>query len=324
MEAYERLEQEWAAWAGVRNVVATASGTASLHLALEAMRLPQGSEVIVPELTMVACARAVTLAGLKPVFVDCREDNLLMDPEEVAKAVTPRTRAIMAVHVYGRRCDMDAINEIATQHDLCVVEDLAEAHGVKPHPNTDAACWSFYRNKIIAGEEGGACAFLCPEAAELARSLRSLGFTAAHDFMHLPRGHNYRMSNAHALPILTSLRHASMLIEVRREIEYRYDRECPDEWRMPPRDAPWVYDIRLHGLQPRDLDRVVRALQDQGIAARHGFKCMSWQPEYTPDRLPARLPWRAARAASEVLYLPLTPGSTNPRAFDVIRRALQG
>lgn len=336
METYERFEQEWEKWAGVENVVACSSGTAALHLALEAMQLPLGSEVIVPDFTMVACPRAVTLAGLVPVFVDCTAD-LLMDymlVERLLEQDEGKTiRAIMPVHVYGRKYPVDCGRQC---EDVRVIEDLAEAHGVKPHPDTDAACWSFYKNKIIAGEEGGAVAFKDPEHAARARQLRSMGFTAAHDFMHVPRGHNYRMSNAHATLILDSLervgadhRNGLGTLSSRRHVEARWGEACPVEWRMPPRDAPWVYDLRIPGMTSEQQGRVVGALQEVGVAARHAFKPCSRQEEYRQCRMAARdliTGTAASLAAREVIYLPLTGGRGDgyncEGVFYLIRRTL--
>jgi perosamine synthetase len=209
VEPYQELEQQWARWNSLdpAGMVVCSSGTAALHLALEAMQLSAGSKVIVPDFTMIACARAVTLAGLEPVLVDCTEHDLSIDCDLASSAVRKyhQVRAIMPVHIYGRRCPMNKITGIARCEGLYVVEDLAEAHGILPHPDTDAACWSFYKNKIIHGEEGGAVWFRSEERARHARSLRSLGFTEAHDFTHIPRGHNYRMSNAHASLVLDCL-----------------------------------------------------------------------------------------------------------------------
>ena len=167
MESYQRLEAEWAEFNGLdpNGMVACSSGTAALHLALESFCLPPNSEVITPDFTMVACARAVTLAGTKPVFVDC-DERLMMDVTLVESCVREKLGeeiyaggdlvgwkglatapwVIMPVHVYGRQCDMDALARVACKYDLVIVEDLAEAHSVRPHPSTDAACWSFFKN----------------------------------------------------------------------------------------------------------------------------------------------------------------------------------
>lgn len=322
MEAYQELEHELAKWINYspENVVACSSGTAALHLALESLELPLGSKVIVPDLTMVACPRAVTMAGLKPVFVDC-DERLLMDPGTIPGI---DYQVIMPVHIYGRQCSMGRIVDWAGRMNAYIVEDLAEGHGIQPHPETDAACWSFYRNKIIAGEEGGAIAFKDPSRAKLARCLRSLGFTDNHDFVHVPRGHNYRMSNAHARLILKSLSALPTNMADRRKQVELYDRYCPDEWRMPPRDVPWVYDLRIPGISHQLQDRIVKDLQEKGIAARHCFKPMSAQEEYCGKDVPVGP--HAFLASREVLYLPLTPYTVADYsarlAFDSIRHTL--
>lgn len=333
MQPYEQLEVEIGKWMGypAENVVVTSSGTAALHLALEALRLPLGSQVVLADYCMVACARTVTLAGLQPVFADV-DERLCLCPDEVDR-IGERYEAIMPVHTFGRRCDMDALAALARKYNLYVVEDLAEAHGVKPHPQTDAACWSFYKNKIVAGEEGGAVAFRAQGTATLARSLRSLGFTEAHDFQHIPRGHNYRLANALATPILRRLRLWSQplviepdgqgmtYVERRREIESWYNEACPVSMRMPPRDAPWVYDIRIPGGRD-NMTRIVKALQEAGIQARHGFYPMTCQVEYQQQGTGCNV--RSAKAAECVMYLPVQPGVTTredcEKAFEIIER----
>lgn len=309
MEPYLQLEKEFGEYIGNPNTVACSSGTAALHLALEAFRFPIGTTVFVPDFTMVACARAVTLAGLEPAFMDCRED-LLTDPSELWRIQNSSgwAGAIMPVHIYGRKCDMGQIAKLAALRDLRVIEDLAEAHGVMPHPNTDAACWSFYKNKIICGEEGGMVAFKNPEHAAYARQLRSLGFTHAHDFMHRPRGMNYRMANLLAEPIIQSLRHVESNLAARARVEKYYDSYMPDSYKMPARKVCWVYDVRIPGLTNQEQDRIVNTLNSQGIAARHAFKPMSHQPEYT-SRIYSKafVGPVAERASREVIYLPVQP-----------------
>ena len=329
MEPFKILEDEWARWNGLdpAGMVACASGTAALHLAFEALQLPAGSECIVPDYTMVACARAVVLAGLTPVFVDC-DDRLCLDRGLVEQTACEfsKVEAVIAVHVYGRCCDYYSPKiAYGFAKNVALIEDLAEAHGVKPHPDTFAACWSHYRNKAIAGEEGGAVWFRDPTYAALARQLRNMGFTEAHDYQHVPRGHNYRMSNAHARLILESLRNADHNIPARRRIEQWYDAACPPEWRMPPRDACWVYDLRIPGLTESRQARIVKKLNEERIAARHGFKVMSGQKEFNRCRLVTELNniSKAYEASLEVFYLPVQPGITTEesvrRAFEIIK-----
>lgn len=335
MELYQQLERELAEWSGMPEVVVCSSGTAALHLALEALQLPQGSKCIVPDFTMIACSRAVTLAGLEPVFVDC-DNRLLMDLGQEVRAIvadTRNTKAVMYVHIYGRQYPMENLSPNDSRYRI---EDLAEAHGCKPHSDTNAACWSFYKNKIIAGEEGGAVGFRDPKLAARARQLRSLGFTEEHDFTHVPRGCNYRMSNDAASRIRHSLWqywHGAMpfskrppknTLELRREAEAWYDEQCPDKWRMPSRDAPWIYDIRIPGMMPLRQTELVRALQAEGIAARHGFKPCHTQEEYRHCSVYGN--GNAAVASREVIYLPLDPSKVTResarKAFEVIRRVV--
>lgn len=326
MEAYERFEQEWGEWAEVENVVACSSGTAALHLAMEVLEGPGSSmtrnaKVVVPDFAMIACPRAVTMAGLVPVFADCHKD-LLIDVGSVN--VWKGVRSIMPVHIYGRRCEMDKVHEIADELNLSVVEDLAEAHGIKPHAKTDAACWSFYKNKIVAGEEGGAVAFKDKPRAKEARCLRSLGFTDAHDFTHVPRGHNYRLANALANLISSNLQWTKHRLKARRGYEAEYELLCPPEWKMPKRETPWVYDIRIPGLTSEKQGQVVKALQEVGVAARHGFKPCSHQPEYVSGNAAVTKISEALIASREVIYLPLTyqrEGQGNV-AFATIHRIL--
>lgn len=318
MRAHESLEEKWAQFNHLdpAGMVCCSSGTAALHLALEALRLPPSAQVIVPDYTMIACARAVTLAGLEPVFVDC-DERLLMDltlPEMGPGVKNLNTYAMMAVHVYGRRVDMHKLHQAAEPRGLAVIEDLAEAHGILPHKHTDAACWSFYRNKIVAGEEGGAVWFRNHIHAAMARQLRNLGSTSANDYTHMARGHNYRMSNLHAAYIMcesvvwhneNSIHHYERNVQLRREVEAAYNVQCPPEWRMPYRDAPWVYDLRIPGLTRGRQDKIVAGLRAVGVEARHGFKPMRRQPEYLNVNWPAE-PTKADIASREVIYLPLT------------------
>lgn len=307
MQEFELLETELMEWTGQEFLVACSSGSAALHLALEAMRIPspEKREIIIPDYTMIACANAAMWAGLNPVFVDCDSDNLLMNPDKVRRAVTKNTVAIMAVHIYGRMCAMDEIHRIAGNHDLLVIEDMAEAHGMKPHKETHAACWSFYRNKVVAGEEGGCVSFYSPIHSKLARSLRSLGMHEQNDYTHQARGHNYRMSNVHAKLVRQSLSQFGKNMVERREIVQEYDRLCPEEWRMPPRHSPWVYDLRIKGMRTAQRDAVLRELRDVGVQARPGFVPMTSQQGFR-DRSSNNS--QAQLAAREVIYLPINPG----------------
>lgn len=325
--AHQRLEEAIGDWVGFppEQVVAVSSGTTALQVALASLRLIPGSTVLIPDYTMIACARAATLANLHPMFADVRPADLLLDPDEIDRLASKyHLDAVMPVHLFGRRCPMDEVHVLAEKHSLKVVEDLAEAHGIRPHPKTDAACWSFYRNKVVAGEEGGAIAFRDPTHAHLARRLRCLGFTDRHDYRHIPNGTNARLADSLAELILESLAAFDDDAGKRRQAEVRYDSHCPDEWRMPPRDAVWQYDLRIPRIDRGMQEKIVRALNLKGIAARMGFYPLSAQEEYQA--------WHnsgnevALQASEGHFYLPCGPGTVTEEsaalAFEIIRRTL--
>lgn len=282
LELHEQLEGRWSDKFG-GYCVACSSGTAALHLALEALSIR--GKVAVPDFTMIACARACTLAGATPVFVDCRTD-LLIDPNQI-----PAVDAIMPVHIYGRGCDMDAIAGLGK----VVVEDLAECHGREPHEATAAACWSFYRNKVVHGEEGGMIRFRESQAANAARRLRSMGMGGKDPYQHLPRGHNYRMSDAHSELVLNSMDEYSATVLRRRKYEAEYTKSIPEYWVNSHRESPWVFDVRVPGATREEMLAAARASN-----GRPGFLPMTMQDEYRGQTGP-----NAAKASEEVFYMPL-------------------
>lgn len=315
-KVYESLESELARWIGVEDVAVCSSGTAALHLAIESFQFPnrrRDAEVVIPDYSMVACALAVDMAGMVPVCVDCT-DTLLIDPDWIESAITDRTLFIMAVHTYGRLCDMDSIHEIAKKHRLVVIEDMAEAHGCPPDPRTHAACWSFYRNKVVHGEEGGCITFKKGghNHYKTVRQLRNMGFNEPHDYTHMPRGHNYRMSNVHASLIRDSLRSVDCELLKRRRREDWLNDQCPDEYRMPYRVSPWVYDFRVPRMTCELQTEIICDLRANGIEARHGFKPITRQRQFRNNRCVGL--GKSRKAAQEVIYLPLDDSMTQERA----------
>ena len=286
VQPYEELEKKWAEWNHLDPVgmVVCSSGTAALHLALECVF--QHQEVYTSDYNMIAVPRAIKLSGKFPRF----SDHDVPDPH------WPKIGHIV-VHVYGRK-------PWRVYPDSTVIEDLAEAHGISPREETNAACWSFYKNKIVAGEEGGAVWFRDPYHAVIARELRSLGFTPDHNYRHRPRGHNYRLSNCHAELILRSLAKVDDNIKRRQDGVGWMDEFIPEQWKQPPRDANWVYDLRIPGLKRNQMTEIVRLLNEWGIGARHGFYPMTGQEEFRDETGPKRNP-NAWLAADEVFYLPI-------------------
>lgn len=297
-----RFEAAFADYNGVAHGVACSSGTAALTLALRALGVGPGDEVIVPEFTMVASAWAVTYTGATPVFVDCADD-LTIDVTRIEEKITPRTKAVMPVHVYGRRCDMDAIMDIAFQYNLRVVEDSAEAHGVRPVG--DIACFSLFANKIITAGEGGICVTDDPRLAGQLAHLRAMAFTKDHSFLHKKLAYNFRMTGMQGAVALAQVERLDEILAARRAVEKRYDERLagiPGITVMPPRDVLWMYDLRA---ERREELRAF--LADASIETRLFFKPMSRQPNYLHPDWPLL---NASRFAEDGLYLPTYTGLT--------------
>ncbi|MFK0294678.1 DegT/DnrJ/EryC1/StrS family aminotransferase [Streptomyces sp. NPDC090442] len=294
--AVKRFEEAFAGYNDVAHGVACSSGTTALTLALRALGVGPGDEVIVPEFTMIATAWAVEYVGGTPVFVDCGDD-LTIDAARIEEKITPRTKVIMPVHVYGRRCDMDAIMDIAFQYGLRVVEDSAEAHGVRPV--ADIACFSLFANKIITSGEGGICLTDDPWLAGQMAHLRGMAFSSEHNFLHKKLAYNFRMTNMQAAVALAQVERLDEILARRRDIEKRYDeglRDIPGITLMPPREVLWMYDLRAER-----REELRRFLAEAGIETRLFFKPMSRQPGYLDPVWPTL---NAHRFAEDGLYLP--------------------
>lgn len=287
VEPYEEFESQWAEFHGVKEAVACNTGTAALHLALAALGIGPGDEVIVPEFTMVACANAVFYTGAKPVFVDC-DSTLNIDVDLLQEAITEKTKAIMVVHVYGRPCDMQAILEIADT--IPVIEDAAEAHGAiydGKYVGTlgTIGCFSHYKNKIIAAEEGGSCITNDSKLAEKMRMLRSHAFDKEHTFNHQGLGFNYRMANSQATMLLKQ----DWLSLVR-------------ERRKGDGSVTWVHQHEYETEIERN--RAYELLQNTGANPRLYFKPMSMQ-KHVQARVGGRPSTLRAYHYSQIgLYIP--------------------
>lgn len=291
-----RFEKKFATFNGVGHGVACSSGTGALTLALRALGIGPGDEVVVPEFTMIASAWAVTYTGATPVFVDCGDD-LNIDVAKIEAKITPRTKAIMPVHVYGRRCDMTEIMKIAYEYNLRIVEDSAEAHGVRPVG--DIACFSLYANKILTAGEGGVCVTDDARLAAQMAHLRGMAFSEKHDFIHKKLAYNFRMTNLQAAVALAQLEQIDDILATRKRIEQYYDEGLSGAegiTRMPPRDVLWMYDLLAE-----DRDGLMAHLRRDGIETRHFFQPMSRQPMYHNPEWPSL---NAARFAASGLYLP--------------------
>jgi perosamine synthetase len=229
---YKELEKEYAKFVGSKYAVSCNSGTSALHLALMAVGVKKGDEVIIPDFTMAACGFAVEYCGAKPVFVDC-DDTLCIDWKLIEKKITKKTKAIMPVHIYGRLCNMPEILKIAKRHRLKVVEDACEAQGAVFESKADITCYSFYENKIIHAEEGGISTTNSKVYENKMNYLKNMAFGYKHDYFHKDIGYNYRMPNSQAVLALNSLYNFPREYTRRRKIE----KEFYGENKL---DAVWV------------------------------------------------------------------------------------
>lgn len=221
------FETKFAERIGVEHAASVSNGTVALHLALMALGIGPGDEVIVPTLTYIASANAVNYCGATPVFVDSLRDTWQIDPEDIRRHITPNTRAIMPVHLYGQACDMDAIMAIAREHRLFVVEDCAEAFGTYykgRHVGTfgDISTFSFFGNKTITTGEGGMVVSTDKTLIERSRHLKGQGLAAHREYWHDVVGYNYRMTNIQAAIGLAQLERADQFIERKRALAARY------------------------------------------------------------------------------------------------------
>lgn len=294
------FEQAFARYCGVKHGVATANGTVALHLALEALGIGRGDEVIVPTLTFVATANAVRYTGATPVLVDCHPDYWCIDPGLFEKAITPRTRAVIPVHLYGHPCDMGAIMDRAGRHGLYVIEDAAEAHGAEHKGQKvgsfgDISCFSFFGNKIITTGEGGMCLTNNDELASRMRILRDHGMNPARRYWHDVVGFNYRMTNLQAAVGVAQVKKLAEFVETKRRIARWYaeglSRMAADgtvslhpqmTW---AKCVYWMYSITIPGIARTDRDRLIEKLDQQGIQTRPLFHPVHTMPPYhTPGQ----------------------------------------
>ena len=288
----EEFAQKFAEFCGVRYCVLTTSGTTALHLALAALGIGPGDEVIIPAFTMAATAFAVSYTGATPVLVDSEPETGNIDVSKIEEKITPRTRAIIPVHIYGHPCDMDSLIALARKYNLFVIEDAAEAHGAEYRGRRcgsigDVGCFSFYANKIITMGEGGAVVTNDPQIAEKLRLLSDLAHSPRKRFSHIDLGFNYRLTNLQAAIGLAQLERAEELIEARRRNAQLYNgwlEEIPG-LRLPiekrqHKNVYWMYGVVVEQEFGMDRDKLMEALRQRGIGTRAFFVPMHQQPIY--------------------------------------------
>ena len=279
----ERFEALVARRVGARHAVAVSSGTAGLHLALAASGVRAGDEVITSSFSFVASANAIAFLGARPVFVDIDPETLNLDPSLVERAVTPRTRAILPVHVFGQPADMDPLRAIADRHRLALIEDSCEAIGAEYRGRQagtigDAGVFAFYPNKQITTGEGGIIVTDRDDLAAMYRSLRNQGRDVFDTWLqHSRLGYNYRLSELHAAVGVGQMERFDVLLDQRADVAEQYRRllsgvdgvECPHIASTTTRTSWFVYVVRLDpGLE---RDHVIERLQTRGVPSRPYF-----------------------------------------------------
>ncbi len=321
-----QFEQRFAEHLGVKHALTTPSGTTALHLAMATLGIGPGDEVIVPNFTMIAPVNAILYVGAKPVFVDCEPDIYTLDPALIERSITPRTKAIMPVHIYGHSADMDPILSIARAHRLLVVEDAAEAHGARYKGRwcgtmSDISAFSFYANKLVTTGEGGMLVTDNDNWAARARSLRDMAHSPLQRFVHTEVGFSYRMTSLQAAVGLGQLAEIGRFIAKKVAMADHYQRRLRGvrglvlpSTRAWASNVYWMYAVTVKENAAHSRDAVRALLLERGIETRDFFQACARQPMFATSEQPAMLRERfphSERAAVEGFYLPsglaLTP-----------------
>ncbi|MCS7096030.1 MAG: DegT/DnrJ/EryC1/StrS family aminotransferase [Candidatus Bathyarchaeota archaeon] len=328
----KRFEEEYAKLVDAKYALAVNSGTAALHAAVLAAGVSFGDEVILPSFTFVATAEVVVLAGAKPIFVDIDPVTYNISPEKVEEAITKKTRAIIAVDLYGLPADLKPIKEIADRYGLTVIEDAAQAHGAvyngKPAgAYADMACWSFYASKNMTTGEGGMVTTNNKEFAEKLRLFRCHGEMEKYKSVVL--GHNYRMPEIQAAIGLVQLEKLPKFLARRRENAERLTGNLTDlesilQLPIEPenRKSSWyLYTVRLKEADAARRNALVERLRSEGIGAEiyyaYPIHLMPYYRKFGVFRLS-----ETEKASEQVFSLPVHPGVT-PEQIDFISHKIR-
>lgn len=307
------FERDFSTYCGAAGCIALNSGTSALHLALLAAGVGPGDEVITVPFTFVASVAAILYANARPVLVDIDPRTFNMDPATIEAAITPRTKAIMPVHLYGHAADMEPIMAIAKRHGMVVIEDAAQAHGAtyKKRPVGslgDIGCFSFYPTKNLgAYGEGGAVTTNNPEYAQKVRMLRDWG--QDRKYHHVLRGYNYRMEGLQGAILRVKLRHLELWTEARRAIAQQYDELLASCGLQLPVEMPWARHVyHVYTLRSDDRNALQTALQAEGIqTAIHYAIPVHLQPAYCDLGYGKGSLPNAEAASQQVISLPIYP-----------------
>ena len=316
----DRFEKAFAEFCDARHAIVTNNGTTALHLALVALGIGEGDEVIVPALTYIASANAVKYCGATPVFADSDPLTMTIDPVDAASKITARTKAIMPVHLYGHPADMEGIRALAAWHGIAIVEDAAEAHGAlcngrKVGGLGDCGVFSFFGNKIITTGEGGAVVTNDDRLADRLRLYRGQGMDPARRYWFPVVGYNYRMTNVAAAIGVAQMERADDHLAARGRVADWYHERLHahrDVFDLPE-TAPWathvywMYTVILRDTVATPRDEVMARMAAAGIETRPVFYPMHQLPPYREEdgRYPV-----AERLAGRGINLPTHAGLT--------------
>ncbi len=314
--AVAEFEQAFADYCGVKHAVATSNGTTALHVALLAHGIGPGDEVITAPFTFIASANSALYVGAKPVLVDIEPESFNIDVDRIEAAITPSTKAIMPIHLFGNPAEMSRIMEIAERHGLAVIEDAAQAHGAEENGKRAGSwatgCFSFYPTKNITTGEGGMVTTNDDCVADRARLVRSHGMRVR--YYHEMLGFNFRMTNIHAAIGMAQLPKLEAFNERRIEnAAYLSEHLPPEKVRVPTvrpgtRHVFHQYTVRV--LPPLDRDDARKQLADAGVGTEVYYPVPVHQQQlYVEQGYKGSFP-ESERAAREVLSLPVHPGVT--------------
>ena len=285
-----RFEEEFAAFCGSKYAISVANGTVAIHLALKAMGIGEGDEVIIPDFSFIATANAVLYANAKPVFVDIDPYNLCITPSLIQRAITQNTKAIIPVHLYGHPADMEAINIIAKKNNLLVIEDAAEAHGASIDSKKvgnwgDCATFSFYGNKNMTTGEGGMITTDDEALYQKCRFLRDHAMSGTKRYWHTEIGYNYRMTNMQAALGCAQVERVNDLMKRKQEIFecYKANLSLSEDISLNrtydwAQNAYWLICAEFKGFNIDQRDKLIAELKKKGVDSRPYFYPMSDMP----------------------------------------------
>lgn len=333
----DKFEEEFSRFCDCQYGVSCTNGTAAIHLALESLGIGKDDEVIIPTFTMVATAFAVTYTDAKPVLVDCEKDTYNINPQLIEEKITPHTKAILPVHIYGHPVDMDPILKLAKKYNLYVIEDAAEIHGGKYKNKPagslgDIGCFSFYANKIVTTGEGGMIVTNNKRVYEKARQIKDLCHSPKKRFLHTDIGFNYRMTNLQAALGLAQLEEVKKYIKIKRRMAKKYNEGLKNiKGLILPVEKDyafnvyWMYavlvDEKKFGITAPKLHQ---KLYEEGVDTRDFFIPMHKQPVFKKMGLFKKERYPITDYISQRgLYLPSGLALTNEQINQVIQTIIK-